>query len=70
VVFFSLTGRDKTPAAAKAARDLADLGFTLLATDGTAEFLRKNGLECERVQQGPGGPAYVVDRIIDGQIAW
>jgi carbamoyl-phosphate synthase large subunit len=30
---------------------LADLGFRVLATDGTAEMLRRNGIPCEVVRK-------------------
>ncbi|SHX99834.1 carbamoyl phosphate synthase large subunit [Mycobacteroides abscessus subsp. abscessus] len=54
---------------------LADLGFTVLATEGTAEMLRRNGIPCEEVRkhyQEPGGtlPALsAVDVIKAGDVA-
>ncbi|MHC5033743.1 MAG: carbamoyl-phosphate synthase large subunit [Planctomycetota bacterium] len=68
-VFFSLSPRDKTPAAAKAARDFAEMGFDLCATGGTAQWLRDDGLECERVNKVREGRPHIVDRIINGEIA-
>ena len=52
---------------------LADMGFEILATQGTAEALRRNGVEATVVRkhfEGPGGgrPATTVQRILDGEI--
>jgi carbamoyl-phosphate synthase large subunit len=69
VVFFSLMDRDKTATAAQAARTFADLGFQLLATTGTAEFLRRSGLDCARLNKVREGRPHIVDKIIDGQVA-
>jgi carbamoyl-phosphate synthase large subunit len=68
-VFFSLNPRDKTPAAAGAARSFAEMGFKLCATEGTAAWLRDCGLECERVNKVREGRPHIVDRIINGDIA-
>jgi carbamoyl-phosphate synthase large subunit len=69
VVFLSLMSKDKVPAAAEAARTLKELGFSLLATEGTAIFLRENGVDCERVNKMREGRPHIVDKIIDGEIA-
>jgi carbamoyl-phosphate synthase large subunit len=69
VVFWSLRDRDKRPAAAKVARGFVELGFRLCATEGTANFLRGFGLECERVNKVREGRPHIVDKIIDRQIA-
>jgi len=68
-VFFSLRQRDKTPAAAGVARDFADLAFDIAATDGTAAWLRENGVECERINKVREGRPHIVDAIINGEIA-
>ncbi len=68
-VFFSLRERDKTPAAADAARTFAEMGFDLVATEGTSAFLRDNGIECERINKVREGRPHVVDAIINGEIA-
>ncbi len=52
---------------------LADLGYTIAATAGTAEVLRRNGVattEVRKHSEGPGanGEPTVVQRILDGQI--
>ena len=55
-VFVSAANRDKRHAIFPIKR-LADLGFTILATAGTASVLRRNGVEVTEVRkhtQGPG----------------
>ena len=49
---------------------LADLGFTIVATAGTGEVLRRHGIECEIVPQALRGPAAnAVELILAGEIA-
>ena len=69
VVFFSLMARDQNLLAAQAARTMAEQGFRLMATEGTAAFLRRNGLECERINKVREGRPHIVDKILDGEIA-
>ena len=52
---------------------LADLGYEILATAGTAEVLRRNGVECEVVRKhsegdGPDGAPTIVGRMRDGDV--
>jgi carbamoyl-phosphate synthase large subunit len=47
-VFFSLAARDK-PAGLRAAQRFAELGFSIAATSGTAEYLREHGIGVETV---------------------
>ncbi len=49
-VFVSVANRDKRSLVFPVKR-LADLGFRVLATDGTAEMLRRNGIPCEVVRK-------------------
>jgi carbamoyl-phosphate synthase large subunit len=67
-VFLSVRDRDKR-AIVFIARQLVDLGFRLLATDGTARLLRMNGMLVERVYKvrEEGGPN-AVDLIRSGAI--
>lgn len=73
-IFVSVANRDKRSLVFPVKR-LADLGFTVLATEGTAEVLRRNGIPCEEVRkhyQEPGGtlPALsAVDVIKAGDVA-
>jgi carbamoyl-phosphate synthase large subunit len=79
--FVSIANRDKRAMVFPVKR-LHDLGFRILATDGTAEMLRRNGIPCERVRK-QSDPAFVgevggsagelagpsiVDQIKDGEI--
>lgn len=72
-VFVSVANRDKRSLVFPVKR-LADLGFRVLATEGTAEMLRRNGIPCEVVRKnfeepGEGRPALsAVDAIRAGQV--
>ncbi|HJQ16321.1 MAG TPA: carbamoyl-phosphate synthase large subunit [Allosphingosinicella sp.] len=50
-------------------RALAELGFHIVATGGTADFLAGEGIEVERVNKVAQGRPHIVDKIKDGQIA-
>ncbi|MEU2349948.1 carbamoyl-phosphate synthase large subunit [Modestobacter sp. NPDC049651] len=66
-VFVSLANRDKRSAIFPIKR-LADLGFTVLATAGTAQVLRRNGVTCEVVGKFSEGPGNCVERILAGEV--
>jgi carbamoyl-phosphate synthase large subunit len=66
-VFVSLANRDKRSAIFPVKR-LADLGFAVLATVGTAQVLRRNGVACEVVGKYSEGPGNVVERILAGDV--
>ena len=51
------------------ARRLHDMGFRIVATDGTAKYLRTRGIPCERVFKVNEGRPNMVDRIITGDVA-
>ncbi len=68
-VFLSIKDMDKTDQMASAARSLVDMGFTLVATRGTAEFLKANGIASEVVNKVYEGRPNIVDRLKDGEIA-
>ncbi|WP_148574899.1 carbamoyl-phosphate synthase large subunit [Nocardioides caldifontis] len=72
-VFVSMANVDKRHMVFPVKR-LADLGFEILATQGTAEVLRRNGVPATVVRknsQGPGpdGEPTIVGRILDGEVA-
>ena len=48
---------------------LIDLGFKVIATGGTADFLGQHGLAVERVNKVRQGRPHIVDRIIDGGVS-
>ncbi|MFZ1413974.1 MAG: carbamoyl-phosphate synthase large subunit [Defluviicoccus sp.] len=66
-VFLSVKERDK-PAAGILACQLAQLGFALLATDGTAQHLTGIGLEVKRVNKVMQGRPHCEDAIISGAV--
>ncbi len=68
-VFISIKDADKTEALAKAARDLIDMGFALVATRGTAGWLEAQGITAEAVNKVYEGRPNIVDRMKNGDIA-
>ena len=50
------------------ARDLAELGFDLLASRGTAAYLRAHGLDVEVVYKINEGRPHVGDRLLDREV--
>ena len=66
-VFVSVKDSDK-PVVLPAARTLAELGFTIVATGGTATYLAEHGVAVERVNKVAQGRPHIVDRIKDGKI--
>ncbi|PTQ10196.1 carbamoyl phosphate synthase large subunit [Sphingomonas oleivorans] len=68
IVFISVKDSDKG-VVLPAVRDLIGLGFTVIATSGTAEYMRERGLEVETVNKVAQGRPHIVDRIKDGDIA-
>ena len=69
LVFISVRDADKTPALAAAARDLVGMGFTLVATRGTASWLAAEGAASEVVNKVYEGRPNIVDRLKNGEIA-
>ncbi len=65
--FISVNNHDK-PAVVPIARDLAGLGFKLVATRGTANFLRSHGLDVEIVFKVNEGRPHVGDEILNHHI--
>jgi carbamoyl-phosphate synthase large subunit len=66
-VFVSFANRDKRAMIFPVKR-LADLGFQILATAGTAEVLKRNGIACTEVRKHFEGDGNVVDMILAGEI--
>jgi carbamoyl-phosphate synthase large subunit len=70
--FVSLANRDKRAAMFPLMR-LADLGFRIVATAGTADVLRRHGINAEILRKqhegrGPAGEPTTVDAIMAGDI--
>ena len=49
-------------------KTLKNLGFTILATEGTAAFYESHGIKCEHVNKIGEGRPDVVDRILNNEI--
>jgi carbamoyl-phosphate synthase large subunit len=66
-IFISVNDHDK-PFAIPIARDLANLGFQLVATRGTAKALRADGLSVEKVFKVNEGRPNVVDLLKSSEL--
>ena len=71
-VFVSVANRDKRHAIFPVKR-LADLGFKVLATEGTAQVLRRQDVDVTVIRKnsqgpGPNGEKTVVQAILDGEV--
>jgi carbamoyl-phosphate synthase large subunit len=66
-VFVSVRNDDK-PAAMQIGRELAELGFELVATRGTAAALAAHGLSVQVVNKVTEGRPHIADMIKDGRI--
>ncbi|WP_242140057.1 carbamoyl-phosphate synthase large subunit [Sphingomonas sp. TREG-RG-20F-R18-01] len=67
-VFVSVKDTDK-PVILPGVRALAEHGFTIVATGGTADYLAAQGVAVERVNKVAQGRPHIVDRIKNGEIA-
>ena len=67
--FVSVRDGDK-PRVLDVARLLVDRGFSLVATGGTARYLREQGLECEMINKVIEGRPHIVDLIKNGEIVY
>lgn len=65
--FISVKDRDK-PKIIQVARGLMGLGFELLATKGTAEYLSKAGISAKAVPKTTEGRPNVVDLVINKEV--
>ncbi len=66
-VLISVSDRDK-PEALQVAREYRKMGFSILATGGTCEMLRENGVEAERVNKIYEGSPHIGDLIAEKKI--
>jgi carbamoyl-phosphate synthase large subunit len=67
-VFLSIKDADKGTLLAETAGLLVDMGFTILATSGTAAFLARHGIESRHVAKAYEGGRTVVDVLKDGEV--
>jgi carbamoyl-phosphate synthase large subunit len=67
VVFVSVKDSDKA-AMVKPVKRLVDLGFKVVATGGTADFLARHGVSAQRVNKVLEGRPHIVDLMKDGKV--
>jgi len=66
-VFVSVRDEDK-PRVLPSVRRLAGLGFRVLATSGTARYLREHGVEAEKINKVLEGRPHIEDAIRNRQV--
>ncbi len=66
-VFVSVKDNDKHHIV-PAVEAVLELGFRVIATGGTADYLRGEGLDVETVNKVAQGRPHIVDRITDGEV--
>jgi carbamoyl-phosphate synthase large subunit len=66
-LFVSVRDEDK-PGVLPAVQRLARLGFRVLATSGTARFLKENGVEAEKINKVLEGRPHIEDAIRNRQV--
>ena len=68
MAFISVRDYDKAQLA-PIVRGLAEMGFELIATDGTAAEINRLGISCERINKVIQGSPNIVDRMREGRVA-
>jgi carbamoyl-phosphate synthase large subunit len=68
-VFLSLRGDDKE-GLLEAARNLVEMKFALLATEGTADYFKQHGVPCDQVNKISEGRPHILDKLRDRQVDW
>ena len=67
IVFISVKDKDKSPILALG-RQLASIGFAILATGGTAQAFREAGIPVERINKVKEGRPHIVDSMKNGEV--
>ncbi|MGK6356992.1 carbamoyl-phosphate synthase large subunit [Sphingomonas sp. DT-207] len=67
-LFVSVKDTDK-PIILPGVKLMAEMGFSIVATGGTADYLVEQGLTVERVNKVAQGRPHIVDKIVDGEVA-
>lgn len=67
-VFISARDTEKE-ASLEVSKKLLKLGFSLISTEGTAQFLANRGIEVNVISKVSGGRPNVIDLIINGEIS-
>jgi carbamoyl-phosphate synthase large subunit len=66
-LFVSVKDSDK-PLIAPPVRALVEMGFKVVATGGTADYLSEQGIAVEKINKVAQGRPHIVDKIKDGEI--
>jgi len=67
--FLSVNDNDKRPVIVQLAKDLAQLGFRVIATSGTRDYLQNNGVESGLAfKVHEADRPNIVDRMINGEV--
>jgi len=66
-VFISVQDKDKA-GALPVAKDFHEMGFTIMATRGTASFLKENNVPAQMVKKVSSGRPHVVDAVKNNEI--
>ncbi len=66
-VLITVADKDK-PSALEPARLFGELGFNILATKGTHDFLQEHGIESETIRKLGYGRPHIVDAVKNGEI--
>lgn len=67
-IFATLSDADKRPRVAETLRGFVDLGFRILATDGTSNFLNQHGIPNTRILKIVEGSPSILDYIQKGEV--
>ncbi|HWF44954.1 MAG TPA: carbamoyl-phosphate synthase large subunit [Candidatus Kapabacteria bacterium] len=67
-VFVSLRDQDKRTRSVEVIRGFSELGFQIIATEGTAKFLREHGIPTERIRKVSEGRPNIVDAIKNHEV--
>ena len=67
-VLLTVCARDRNRKVVTAARRFAELGFRLLATDGTQKYLAQHGVEVTRILKLHEGRPNILDALKNGEI--
>ncbi|CTQ32135.1 carbamoyl-phosphate synthase large subunit [Jannaschia rubra] len=68
-VFLSIKDSDKTDQLIETAEVLTAMGFTILATSGTAAFLARHDIASRHVNKAYEGGRTIIDAMKDGEVA-
>lgn len=66
--FISVKDEDKKDKILGIARKLKEIGFNIIATRGSAKFLKKNGIACKNVKKVIEGRPNIVDYLKNGDV--